>query len=231
METLEQVQEDEKKRTKKSFFLAIIYLILTAGFTSGSMKVMNYFQLKTFSTEDSIVTTMYSNSWFILMIFFYSLIIIPSIGGLIFGNRKKIDVKHYLKRMLLVIILTIPIIVISYFSFYSYLDIGNRSITYHPFWSIEKRVYAWEDIQKVVIDRATSKSRRFDYYVYFQDGTKLDIWGNTRMNIQKLKQVDDQIRAKGIPKYIDKQPNENNILRIYADHPEEEEMVLQIIRE
>lgn len=231
LETLEEVQQEEKKRTKKSLFLAIFFLILAAGIASGSMKVMNDFQIKTFSTEDSIVTTMYSSSWFILTIFYFSFIIIPCIMGLIFSYRKKLGVRHYLKRLLLIIILTIPFIVNSYFLFYCYLDIGNRSITYDPYWSTEKRVYAWEDIQSVVIDQATSRSRRFDYYIYFEDGTKLDIWGNTRMNIQELKQVDDKIRAKGIPKYMYDQPNESNILEIYADNPEEEKMVLQIIRE
>jgi hypothetical protein len=111
------------------------------------------------------------------------------------------------------------------------VDIGAKSIIHNPFLPGEKKVYIWEDIQSVVIDESSYRSKRFDYYVNFQDGSNLDIWGDTGMKIEELKQVDDMIRKRGIPKYINEPPNEKEIIDAYADHPEKYKMVQQIITE
>jgi len=117
------------------------------------------------------------------------------------------------------------------------LDFGKDSIKYDPFWLGEKKIYAWEEIDVVVIDRGNGsakgnrRNKRFDYYVYFKDGTHLDIWGDSRMNIKELKLVDDRIRAKGIPKFIEELPDISKLKEVHGDHPETDKLIDQIICE
>jgi hypothetical protein len=226
--TLEEVEAEENKRLKKDFLLAVPYLALALGSGWVMFEGLDYLQMKTFSSAESIITTTNSSFLYALSVILISFFIIPSVCEFIFRNPSKITVKEYMKRILPIIIPSIPII---YMSFYSYLDIGKDSISYDPFWPGEKEIYLWEDIQSVVIDKASYRNKRFDYYVYFKDGTKLDIWGDTRMNIGELKQVDDIVRARGIPKYINEPPYEKGLEDNYGDNPEEYKMVQQIISE
>ncbi|WP_312096126.1 hypothetical protein [Niallia sp.] len=226
--TLEQVEKEAAKRTKKDFFLAIFYLVPGLGIAWGIIEGMEHLQIKTFSTADSFLTTPNSNPLFQLMIILIAFLIIPSILEFILINRSKLTGKKFLKRILLFIIPCIPVM---YLSFFSYLEVGEHSITYDPFLSGEKKTYAWEDIESVVIDKATSRNKRFDYYVNFKDGTNIDIWGNTRMNIEELKQIDDRIRAKGIPKYVNVPPYEKGLKDAYGDSPNKYKMVQQIVSE
>jgi hypothetical protein len=226
--TLEQVEEEEKKRSKHDFIRSMLYIVLGLGLSWSFIEGMEYMQIRTFSTADSILTTTISSFLYHMMIILFFLLIIPSFCEFIFGNPLKLTIKQYLKRTLPIVILGIPVF---YFSFFSYVDIGEQSITYDPFWSSEKRIYAWEDIEAIVIDEADHRNKRFDYYITFKDGTSLDIWGNTRMKIEELKLIDDEIRARGIPKYIDEPPYEKGLKKAYGDNPERYKMVRQIISE
>lgn len=224
--TLEQVEKEEKKRSKKDFLIAIPTIAVAIGSIWAFVEGMEYLQIKTFSTEDSFLTVTISSFLYQIMTVILFLLIFPMVSEFIFSNRSKQTVKQLMKRVL---VLAIPCIPVMYLSFYSYVDIGEQSITYDPFWPGEKKTYAWEDIESVVIDEASYRNKRFDYYVNFKDGTSLDIWGETRMNIEELSQVDDVVRAKGIPKYIYEPPYEKGLKDAYGDHPERYKMVQQVI--
>ncbi|MFS0864291.1 hypothetical protein [Fredinandcohnia sp. 179-A 10B2 NHS] len=226
--TLEQVEKEEKKRSKKDFLIAIPTIAVAFGSIWAYVEGMEYLQIKTFSTEDSFLTVTISSFLYHIMIVILFLLIFPMVGEFILSNRSKLTVKQLMKRVL---VLAIPCIPVMYLSFYSYIDIGEQSITYDPFWPGEKKTYAWEDIESVVIDEASYRNKRFDYYVNFIDGTSLDIWGDTRMNIEELKLVDDKVRANGIPKYINEPPYEKGLKDAYGDHPEEYKIVQQVISE
>jgi hypothetical protein len=226
--TLEQVEEEEKKRSRHDFLISILYIALGLGSAWAFIEGMEYMQIRTFSTNESLITTTISSFLYHIMIILFFLLIIPSACEFIFRNPLKLTVKQYLKRTLPIVILGIPVF---YLSFFSYVDIGEQSITYDPFWSSKKRIYAWEDIEAIIIDKADHRNKRFDYYVTFKDGTSFDIWGNTRMSIEELKLVDDRIRAKGIPKYIEEPPYEKGLKNAYGDNPKRYKMVRQIISE
>ena len=70
-----------------------------------------------------------------------------------------------------------------------------------------------------------------DNEVYFHDGTKIDLWkGGAGLTIYELNWVDDIIRNKGIPKYIDSMPTDKHIKKAYSE-PEKFKMAKKIFAE
>lgn len=226
--TLEQVEKEDQKRYKKEIYQALFYIAVGLVSVWAMIKGIDHFKIEAFATADSFVTVTIRSELYQLMVIILCLFLIPYICEFIFIKRLLLKKGQFSKKVLLMLIPCVPVL---YLSFYHYLDIGEHSITYDPFWPGEKKIYTWEEIDAVVIDRANHRSKRFDYYVYFNDGTHLDIWGDTRMNIDELKLVDDRIRASGIPKYIEELPNVNRIKEVYEDHPEGDKMIQQIISE
>jgi len=232
--TLEQVEKEEKRRYKKETYQAIFYIAVGAATFWGIIEGIEYLQMKTFATADSFITTQIPGFLFKVALAVLCLLIIPYIFEYIFYRRLMLKKGRFSKKILLLILGSIPIL---YLSFFNYLDVGKDSITYDPFWPGDKKVYDWEEIDAVVIDRlngsarANRRNKRFDYFVYFKDGTQLDIWGDSGMNLKELKLVDDQIRAKGIPKFIEELPDINKLKEVHGDHPETDKMIDQIFSE
>lgn len=226
--TLEQVEKEEKKRYKKETYQAFFYIAVVAGSFWGMLEGIEYLQMKIFSAPDSFVTTTIRGFLYQIMLALLCLYIIPYILEFIFFKRLILKKGRFSKNVLLLAISCLPIL---YLSFFNYVDIGKDSITYDPFWPGEKKTYGWGEINGVVIDRADRRNKRFDYYVYFEDGTHLDIWGDTRMKIDELKLVDDWIRANGIPKYMEDPPDVKRIKEVYKKHPERDKILEQILSE
>lgn len=225
--TFEKAVKEENKRQGIDFVLGILYIAPGIGIAYGGLKGMEHLQHKYFATADSFLMTTVMHPLYELMIFLIALLIIPTFLEFIFVNRAKLTFKKYAKRFLWLILPTIPVM---YLAFSSYLVIEENGVTYNPFWPGEKKAYTWEEIDSIVVDKATSKQKSFDYYVNFKDGTNLDIWGDTRMKIEELKQIDDKIREKGIPKYINEPPYENGI-KGYKKNSEKYNMLQQVIKE
>lgn len=227
--TLEQAQKEEKKRSWKENVPMFFFLVIGLGSAFGIFMGLEYLQVETFSTDNSLVTTPNISFLDFFMVILIGVFLIPTFLEFIFINSFKRTVKQYLKIFLPIAIFTIGVL---FLSFYSYTDITEKTITYDPFWFGEKQVYAWGDIEWVVIDEASDRSKDFDYYLYFKDDTTLDIWGSTRMYIDELKLVDDRIREMGIPKEVNVPPNEMEIKEGYGREDKEiYQMIEQVIRD
>ncbi|MEK5379416.1 hypothetical protein [Niallia sp. FSL W8-0635] len=226
--TFEKAVKEENKRQWKDLVLGILYIASGIAIAFGGLEGMEHLQRNYFATADSFLITTVMHPLYELMIFLIALLIIPTFLEFIFVNRAKLTFKKYAKRFLWLIFLCIPVM---YLAFSSYLIIEENGVIYDPFWPGEKKTYAWEDIDSVVVDKARSKQKSFDYYVNFKDGTNVDIWGDTRMKIEELKQIDDRIRENGIPKYIADPPYENGIKGSYKKNPEKYKMLQQVISE
>lgn len=181
--TFEKAVKEENKRQGMGFVLGILYIVPGIGIAYGCLKGIEHLQNKYFSTADSILTATVVHPLYELMIFLVALLIVPTFLEFIFVNRAKLTFKKYAKRFLWLVLLCIPVM---YLTFSSYLVIEENRVIYDPFWPGEKKTYAWEDIDSIVVDKARSKQKSFDYYVNFKDGTNLDIWGDTRMKIEEL---------------------------------------------
>src|SRR4051812_3266017 len=102
--TLEEVEAEENKHLKKDFLLAVPYLALALGSGWAMFEGLDYVQMKTFSTADSIITTTNSSFLYGLSVILISFFIIPSVCEFIFRNQSKITDKQYMKRILPIVI-------------------------------------------------------------------------------------------------------------------------------
>jgi hypothetical protein len=215
----------KKDMSVKDFIFQTIIVFLALGTCAGIVLGLEYLKVRVFSSEAAIVTVPIINGGFIILTFFIVIFIYSFLGHLLVKKQIVYTKKEIMFRMgPLFIIFTL----VAILSFDQYAEIREETIVIDRFWSFETKEYEWDTVESAVVSEGYR--RVGNYTVYFQDGTKLNFWGGTRIDIYDLKTVDDLIKEKNIPKYINSIPTDKRIKRMYKK-PETYEIVKTLFSE
>lgn len=225
-----EIFEDGKENddfSVKNYLIQILGCFLGLGATVGIHFGMEYLQDVTFANpKEAFIVASFPNGVFFLLTLMILLIFVGQFTEIITKKKYLFTKVELLVRIVPMLIFYIPL---TYFTFDHYVTFSKEAINFDPLWTTEKQEYLWEDIESVVIYKPLNSVG--DYEVYFHDGTKIDLWkGGAGLTIYELNWVDDIIRNKGIPKYLNSMPTDKQIKKAYSES-EEFEMAKKIFTE